>query len=315
MVMNDVAFFLQKDIWTHLNTKGKSILRADVCKAMTRTEVRTDITKEELADDEYLFQVWNDNGGRFKFDFSAEKEYIDSTLAAPLSSTYLVKEDTRVCEKRSQAHGTVVLNEELLDRHPAFFAQQEIYIEKGKDKKYEKGWEENEFTPIFGGHNCNALVLMDKYICKEGSVSRMNKNLKSLLNALLPDSLDGIPFQLSIFSEFDQTQGKRIYQEICDTIRNIRPKLNVSTTLYHTHEIHDRLIVTNNFMIEVGAGFALFKNGAAANETTIKYYPYKKPDYYQRIKSVARISRKSEANENFANHWGTRENRLFELVD
>jgi hypothetical protein len=67
-------------------------------------------------------------------------------------------------------------------------------------------------------------------------------------------------------------------------------------------------------MIDVGAGFALFKNGVAVNETTIRYCPYKKPDYFQRLKSAARISRKSEANENFANHWGTKTNRLFELV-
>lgn len=312
--MEDVAFFLQKDVWAYLNTKGKSILRGQVCNAMAKTAVHTDITKEELAEDEYLFQVWNDSGGRFEFDFSAEEKYLNSTMAAPLSSTYLVEKDTDFCEKKQLQHGIVVLNEDLLSKDPSFFALKESYISKGKDVKYSKGWEEKEFYSVIGGHHCNALILMDKYICKEGSVSRMNKNLTPLLNVLLPIKLD-IPFQLSIFSEFDQMKGKQIYQDINDAIHAIRPKLDVQFTLYHTHEIHDRLIVTNAYMIEVGAGFALFKNGVAANETTIRYCPYKKPDYFQRLKSAARISRKSDANENFANHWGSKENRLFDLVE
>ena len=312
--MDDVVFFLQKDVWTYLNTKGKSILRGQVCNAMAKSEIHTDMTKEEVGDDEYLFQVWNDSGGRIKFDFSAEEEYLNSSKAAPLCSTYLVEKDTTFCEKKQLQQGVVVLNEDLLGKDPLFFALKEGYISKGKDVKYSKGWEEKEFYSVIGGHYCNALILMDKYICKEGSVSRMNKNLKPLLKVLLPERMD-IPFQLSIFSEFDQTKGKQIYQDIIDTIKEIRTELDFQLTLYHTHEIHDRLILTNAYMIEVGAGFALFKNGVAANETTVRYCPYKKPDYYQRLKSVARISRKSETNENFANHWGNKQNRLFELVD
>ncbi len=312
--MEDVVFFLQKDIWSHLSMKGKSILRSEVCNAMSKTTVHTNITKEELAEDEYLFQVYNDNGGRFEFDFCIEEKYINSMLAAPLSSTYLVEKDTIFCEKKWKKQGVTVLNKNLLDKNPSFFSLKESYVCKGKDVRYNKGWEEQEFQSVLGYHHCNALILMDKYICKEGSVSRMNRNLKSLLNVLLPESLEGLPFQLSIFSEFDQMQGKRIHQEILDTISVIRPNLNIQFTLYHTHEIHDRIIVTNSYMIEVGAGFALFKNGIAANETTIRYFPYKKPDYYQRIRSVAKISQKSEANENFANHWGNKENRLFEIV-
>lgn len=312
--MKDIAFFLQRDIWAFLNTKGKSAIRALVCNAMSKSVVRTDITKEELGDDENLFQVWIDNGGRFEFDFSSEEKYVNSTNVESLSSTYLVGKDSEFCIKKQQKQGVAILNEDLLSQNPSFFAQKETYIIKGKDVKYNRGWEEKEFYSVLGDHHCNALILMDKYICKEGSVSRMNKNLKSLLNVLLPEKLE-IPFQLSIFSEFDQMHGKQIYKEISDVISEIRPDLDVQFTLYHTHEIHDRLVVTNTYMIEVGAGFALFKNGVATNETKIIYCPYKKPDYFQRIRSAARISKKSEANENFANHWGNKQNRLFELVE
>ena len=313
--MKDVAFFLQKDIWIHLNEKGKSSLRADVCNVMTKTAVCTDISKNELAEDEYLFQVWNDNGGRFEFDFSNKEIYINSLSAVPVSSTFLVMKDTDFCETKLKKQGVVVLNEELLDKNFSFFKQKESYVSKGKNNKYYKGWEEEVFQPILGGHHCNALILQDKYICKEGNVSRMNENLKPLLKMVLPNELDDMSFHLSIFSQFDRDQGNRIYQEISDFIHFIRPKLDVQFTLYQTYEIHDRLIITNAYMIEVGAGFALFKNGVAANETTIRYYPYKKPDYFQRLKSVARISKKSEANENLSNHWGNKENRLFELVE
>ena len=66
--------------------------------------------------------------------------------------------------------------------------------------------------------------------------------------------------------------------------------------------------------VGVEAQIKALQDGVAANETTIRYCPYKKPDYFQRLKSVARISSKSEANENYANHWGNKQNRLFELV-
>ena len=107
---------------------------------------------------------------------------------------------------------------------------------------------------------------------------------------------------------------QQFYEQIAADLRDIRPQLEVIFTLYDTCKIHDRLVLTNTYMIDVGAGFELFKNGKAVKETTVDYSPKKDNIYYGWLDLVKKISRKSEANENYANHWGSKENRLFDLV-
>lgn len=313
--MKDVVFFLQKEIWGYLKQKTNSRYRAYVCDAMAASKlVHTDFTQDDVDKDDELFQVYKDSGGsRFVFGLSSKNEYINSTLTAALCSTYLLKEDTGFCEKMQLRQGRAFLNEDLLDKNPSFFEDKDCYI--SKDLKYEKGWENSELCSVIGNHTCNALILIDPYICTVGNACGMNDNLKSLLNVLLPCSLN-IPFHLSIFTKLtDQTKGKEVYQQISEVFKTIRPLLDVKFTLYSTHDIHDRMVLTNNYMIKVGAGFDLFKNGKAVNETTVDYSPKKSDIYYRWLKHVTKISRKSEANENYANHWGSKENRLFDLVE
>lgn len=313
--MGKVSFFLQKEIWLYLNSKGKSPIRTDVCSAISSSEIHTDIPKEVFLDDDNLFQIWNDKGGNIEFDFGAKVENeLESLSATALSSMYLVDRDTEYCEVRSKTHGMVVLNKELLDRNPKFFRLQDIYISKSRDTKYKKGWEEGELSSILGSRDCNAIIIVDPFICKDGNVYRMNENLVSLLKVLLPEKLSDISFQISIFSKFDPSQGAKLYGDIYGMIEIIRPNLKPKLTLYQTHEIHDRMIMSNTFMIEVGAGFALFKNGNPVNETKVLYWPYKKDDYYYRIKSAKKIDRNAYSNENLSSVWGDKENRLFDLV-
>lgn len=306
--MKDVVFFLQKEIWGHLKQNYR--LRYHVCDTMTKMTVHTDFTKEEISNDDELLQVFQDNGARFDFGFSRKDEYINSTLAAPLCSIYLLEENTEFCENKQQRQGRIVLNNALLEKNPSCFEDRECFI--SKDVKYNNGWADEKLISVIGGHHCNSLILIDPYISRE--------NLKPLLNVLLPKKLD-FSFHLSVFTNFSKNkklvslyERQQFYEQIAADLRDIRPQLEVIFTLYDTCKIHDRLVLTNTYMIDVGAGFELFKSGKAVNETKVEYCPQKKDVYFQRLKSAAKLSRKSEANENYANHWGTKENRLFDLV-
>lgn len=314
--MQEGVVFLQRDVWSHLCSKGNSKARGLVCDVMSHSEVHTDVPKESLLEDEDLLQAYTDNGGRFVFDYHDKKdEFVDSVNIIPLCSVFLVENDTLYCDGRSELHGIVVLNKDKLSRNPAFFEKKEVYV--SKEKIYKFGWNNDAFSVILKNHKCNTLILFDKYICKDGRIDKMNPNLEKLLLCILPTTISDITFQISIYSEFDICKGEQIYKEICDCIKNIRPNLRVQLTLYQNKsDIHDRIIVTNTFMIKSGAGFALFKgNGSVVNETNVEYYPYKRQEYYQRIKAASEISNHSFANENMRNYWGDKENRLFELAE
>lgn len=269
--------------------------------------VHTDFTKEEILNDDDLRQVFQDKG-TIGFGFSRKDEYINSTLAAPLCSIYLLEENTEFCENKQQRQGRVVLNNALLEKNPSCFEDRKCFI-----SKYVKGWADEKLISVIGGHHCNSLILIDPFISRE--------NLKPLLNVLLPKKLD-FSFHLSVFTNFSQNKKfvslykrQQFYEQIAADLRDIRPQLEVIFTLYDTCKIHDRIVLTNTYMIDVGLGFGLFKNGKAVKETTVDYSPKKDNIYYGWLKLVTEISRKSEANDNYANYWGSKENRLFDLVE
>lgn len=313
--MKEGVIFLQKEIWHFLCQKGNARIRGLICDLMSHSEVYTDISKETILDDEDLLQAYNDNGNRFSFNFNETKgKYIDDTSIVPLCSIYLINNDNLFCVGKACLHGIFVFNADLLSKDPKFFEKKEVYIKQ--DRCYNLGWHDQFFSTILKKHKCNSLILFDKYICKVGNISAMNPNLNILFSLILPETLSDIPFQISIISEFDISNGNKIYKEIQECIKKNRPKLNVQITLYQNKsDIHDRVLITNTYMLKSGAGFAIFKeNGKPSNDTNLEYYPYKREEYYRRIEAACRISQKAFANENFRNYWGAKENRLFDLV-
>lgn len=141
----------------------------------------------------------------------------------------------------------------------------------------------------------------------------MSPDLKDILDLVLPQRLT-IPFHLSVFSEIN-SNGDKIYSEIKDAISSIRSQEfcnNIFFTLSYS-TLHDRFIISNNYCITVGAGFALFNGrNKPQNSTSLKiFFPTavgKKREYYLWIKKT------KEINDRQHNCWGDRVNRLFDLV-
>lgn len=319
MIMKEGVVFLEKTVWFNLRTADKKKSLSAICEMMAHAEVYTNIEKKTLLDDADLFQTYNDNGERFSFVTDPiELDCINLIEIGSLSSVYLVNKDNAFCEKARGELGVTILNDDNINSNHNLFENREKWI--GKDEIHAEGWQSDDFKDIFENKWCNSMVVIDKYICKVGNADRLNPNLIKLFNALLPKTPLTLPFHLSIICKMlDQRNGSNLFNDIKKSVEEIRPDLKISLTLYHSHEIHDRVIVTNTYMVKIGAGFALFNKGRAYNETNLElFYPMllgKKQEYYKRLARANNVHIKSYSNNNLQSFWGSNENRLFDLVN
>lgn len=305
--MKEGIIFVEKAFWKKINSVRERYSLLDKL-IRSQSAIYTNFNKEEIACDTVLGLVYEDTGGRLFWDKDIN-DSIDSEDIVSLASIYLTDNSSLLCDKKSAQRGIIVLNSSLFSNDNKIFNTPEP-IEIDEDKIFPYGWKNNLFAPILSNNKCNSIIINDKYLCNKGY---MSPDLKVLLDVILPQKIE-IPFHLSIFSEVN-SNGDDIFEEIKDAVASIRTSefcKNTFFTLCYT-TLHDRFIISNNFFITVGAGFALF-NGRKKpqNSTSLKiHYPTavgKKHEYYLWIKKT------SEINERTLNYWGEKVNRLFDLV-
>ncbi len=306
--MKEGVIFVEKAFWTNLNSERDRYAISDKL-IHSQSDIYTNFNKEEISGDIFLGSIHDETGGRLYWDKKIE-DYFESDDIIPLASIYLTGMDAMVCDGKSIQKGIIVFNNSHFSNdHKVFSTPEPIAIDE--DIKYYSGWKNEMFAPILSKNICNSIIINDKYLCNKGY---MNPDLKDILDVVLPKSL-AIPFHLSIFSEVN-SNGDKIYQEIADAISSIRSsdfcKKLLLTLCYST--LHDRFIISNNYCITVGAGFALFNGrNKPQNTTSLEiFFPTavgKKMKYYLWIKKA------KEINDRPINYWGNRDNRLFELVD
>lgn len=301
--------YLESSFWYKVSTKKDAF--AEVCRLLARNEVHTNITKEEISNDTSLFQIWQDSGGRIYPDYCGYDEKLIRENDFGLCSTFLCDD----AEDRVSNYGLLAIDSTFNDD---LFERKEICI--SKDKRYNRMWKDVCPQGVLSNPFSNAMIINDKFICKEGRREGLGDNLKSLLDALLPpDHKQKIPYQLSLFCKIDdKDKGHKVYRDLKQYISVIRPSLKVELSLYTNSDVHDRFVLTNSYIIKVGAGFNLFSGGIAANETDFDfYYPVARSNtdiYLTRIKQVYDIHKASGCGEYFRNYWGERKNRLFALI-
>lgn len=120
-----------------------------------------------------------------------------------------------------------------------------------------------ENIPIYG----NSLIIVDNYLLSDDKSFELN--LKPILNALLPENLK-VEFNISFFTQDSNSTLKNRTNKIEDLIKNIRPKLNFSVNFFIDvqHLFHDRVIMSNYFWMQCGAGFDLFDTKSSAKHST-----------------------------------------------
>ena len=128
-----------------------------------------------------------------------------------------------------------------------------------------------ENIPIYG----NSLIIVDNYLLSDGNTFELN--LKPILNSLLPDSLDMV-FNVSFFTQDSNSTLKLKVSKIEELINNLRPNLNLTVNFFVDvkHSFHDRVIISNYFWMQCGAGFDLFgSKSTAKHSTTVTFiYPF-----------------------------------------
>lgn len=303
--------YLESNFWHKVSTKKDAF--AEVCRILARNEVHTNITKEEISNDTSLFQIWQDSGGRIYPDYYGydEKRIQDNDLE--LCSTFLCDN----AEDHVSNYGLLAIDSEYNSTGDNLFERKDIWI--SEDKCFNRMWKDVCPQGVLMNPFSNAMIINDKFICKEGRKEGLGDNLKSLLDALLPDHKQKIPYQLSLFCKIDdKNKGHKVYRDLEQYIGEIRSDLNVELSLYTNSNVHDRFVLTNSYIITVDAGFNIFRNGKVDNGTELSfYYPVARGNvetYLGKIKQVYEIHKASGCGEYFRNYWGERKNRLFELI-
>lgn len=175
-----------------------------------------------------------------------------------------------------------------------------------------------ENIPVYG----NSLIIVDNYLLDRDST--FDLNLEPILNALLPESLD-VVYNISFFTQDSNSTLKFNTVKIKELIRNIRPNLNFTVNFFVDvkHLFHDRVIISNYFWMQCGAGFDLFGNKSKAIHSTSvtfiypfiqNYVPWAKDAFCYLLEDVKETANSAINNGPVIQYYGeSKKNRLFEM--
>lgn len=190
------------------------------------------------------------------------KNYKDDEklLLKKVNSFYLLDISVEMAEELSKKYGVIVKScSEINDN--IFQLWYKKYFEKGEILPGENNGWKNIFSNI-KLPPANSIIITDRYLfgTKEKEIDLGYENLKLLLDALLPDSLN-IPFHIYIiFRRQDKLRDERLNEIYEQLIKFLRAKRNYDIILelisYDT--VHPRRIISNYYAIELDKGVQLF---------------------------------------------------------
>lgn len=199
----------------------------------------------------------------------------------------LTGEDIETCTRRRKRFGLEFFNlANLSDRWHLYYShRRDIYKKTTDDTEIPDdfrfdSW--NKFKPF--NHPLNAVIIVDFYLLywdkEEELKSNLENNIIPLIENLLSQSASEIQTEITFISEFkdrpprkQEERVKRSLYLIEDAIKKITThdfKLNI--IVHHRRNIpsdfqafHDRIIITNYFYINCGAGFSIQARKAGVN--------------------------------------------------
>lgn len=326
--MKQGSIYLQSGFWKAAKKLDSNIFGPyawELFCVLRAGKVQAEIPIDEFGQDDYLSILWHESGG----SCFVEKGHIDEIVNGTdlsiedLCSVFLLDKDEKDCNKAAQQNGMLCLNVNMLLKNRSLVSGKKISFEFHQKGNY------SDLNKYFS-HPCNSLLLIDPHIL--GDSNYIKYYIRPLLSNILPESLN-VPFHISIFSGIgngnidDQQLGKDFLDKTDTMLKEIRPRINFSLTLFQIpiqgEGWHDRFVITNNLMIEASGGFSVF--GPLGREFVAKkdcnfhfYHPLLNKngdtdDYYSQIKKTAKESRKEPSYHH--RRYGTKENRLFDLIE
>ena len=224
-----------------------------------------------------------------------------------------------------------IASKDFLNDWKRYYKSNTTVVPKQQVPNISIGWKELSIPK----HFCNSLILCDNYLLHDKL--KMENNLFSILDLLLPTIDLMISFDLTIFSSafyncFNEKAKKykvpnnneimEIRQEILKYIKidlNIQ-NINFSLVYNKFNKYHDRHLFTNGFVFKSGNSFNYFDETGhpiLPSETTLDIQPYPADNgestiaetYIPFLKSLKEIAEKSTI------YIGTKENRLLGYLD
>lgn len=126
-------------------------------------------------------------------------------------------------------------------------------------------------APVYG----NSLIIIDNYLLSDSD--NIDCNLKPLLDILLPENLI-TEYNITFVTQDSNLTLQSRPAKIKELIEDIRPDLNFTVNYFVDKDkiFHDRVIISNYYWIQCGAGFDLFGiRSKARHSTTLSFiYPF-----------------------------------------
>lgn len=324
--MKAKVIYLQSAFWKQLKADTSIAglqCMMNVYEAITEANLRTDIEDEVWDNDPFLVLLWK----RYLTSQSDIELFEEITIdnlgenAEDLSAVYLINDSDTKCDSLGIQHGVVAINSVDMPRKEHLFKGDGFLLKKNATR-YEDRYLQFRSKLCYP---CNAMILIDPYILTREQ--NIDNNLFSLLDALLPNRKLQWVFQIAIFSMIgdknqDAANGESSYNRIKNLITALRKGLDFDLTLYaisHSEEFHSRMIITNNVLLSAADGFEVFKEDGKANKNA-KFdivMPRLVGDSRQDMSNYLRwikVAKDRSKRQSDTQYWGSRENRLFDLV-
>jgi len=329
---------MQSGFWAELSSeKSKDGIRTmlNVSDALGNSNIVTDIPEEQIQKDVFLMHLIKQKNYQ-----RCDSNYINKRVEglnsqadiSDLCATYMLDKQSYECDCLEKKYGVIALCPYSVQKRRELFIGDGFCLDKTDNypQKY-LTFKKQLQQP------CNSMIIIDPYLCTEKKESDsvvfhgITDNLESLLDATLPESLD-INFHLTIISSLmDVSYVKKVYEKIKKSIKRIRPRLNVKLGFVYTakgfsydkdtESFHSRHILTNSYIVDSEDGLDLFdENGHLRknNPTLTIVFPQLFGDSRQDITKYNKwvnSVRKHVKDSPESLYFGTKENRLFDLVD
>lgn len=322
--MSAQVIYMQASFWQQLRADtsiaGLQCLM-NVYSAISESELHTDISDEVWDTDEFLKLLWKSHlQGKSDIELYESLTFEkpdDSTV--DLSAVYLTNKNSEDCNRLGTHYGVVVLNYDRTLRDEHLFKGNGFLLKK--NNFYEERFLQFENTLKYP---CNAIIMIDPYILLK--TEDIDENIPSLFDVLLPNKRLEMTCHLSIFSMVsengDNSNGQKKYDKIYNLIKALRKGLCFDLTIYaigKAEDFHSRMIITNNALLQAPDGFNVFRKDGSSNKNA-KFdivLPRLIGDARQDMSNYLRwikVAKTRSQEHSRTMLWGTKENRLFDLV-
>jgi hypothetical protein len=237
------------------------------------SEVVLDIDKEELIEisniNPNFKKLWKEgrlivtNYPETFYDMEEDEDFFKGMT----NEYFFLNKTEEECKELESDYGFFFLSKDSVNNKSIRFFYHQINESVENGQTVTNAW--NLLAKYF--NPCNSMIIRDRFLMQ--SHDRITNNLKPILNYLLPEKLNNLIFQLTIYCEeiYDIDNKVALIKEIFNEIRPnyLPPAVNI----IKGKPEHERVLISNYYCISSGAGFDLFNNNIALNESTITYEP------------------------------------------